>query len=113
MIVGSRSSSTTSSCHGEAVGAWVTNAAAVHGGVRRVGCRRDAAASATMKETRQQRRARERAEGKTTTRPGPNPPPQPPPSAATDAIGTIAADDVVEVTLTRMVEIAPVEGFTE
>ena len=81
-------------------------------GVRRLGCRRDAAVSVTMKETRQQRRARERTEAKAVNRPGPNPPSQPTPSPATDPIGTIASDDVVEVTLTRMVENAP-EGFTE
>lgn len=57
-----------------------------------------------MKETRQQRRARERAEAKAATRPGPNPPPEPDASPASPPIGTIASDDVVEVTLTRMVE---------
>jgi len=57
-----------------------------------------------MDETRQQRRARERAEVKAATRPGPNPPPQPADSPATRPIETIAWDDVVEVTLTRMVE---------
>ena len=59
-----------------------------------------------MKETRQQRRARERVEAKAASRPGPNASAggqdrQPP---GFRSIGSVAATDVVEVRLHRIVE---------